>query len=134
MTMNAKRRRVHDKLAALPGVRAVRRPVSPGSDEQFDLFYVRAGRKSAHPVVIIPGGPGVASIQPYRALRRRATAAGFDVIMIEHRGIGMSRHTDAGADLPPAAITVEQVVDDIAAVLDDAGVHEAVLYGTSYGS
>ncbi|MDF3338321.1 alpha/beta fold hydrolase [Mycolicibacterium septicum] len=134
MTMNAKRRRVHDKLAALPGVRAVRRPVSPGSDELFDLFYVRAGRKSAHPVVIIPGGPGVASIQPYRALRRRATAAGFDVIMIEHRGIGMSRHTDAGADLPPAAITVEQVVDDIAAVLDDAGVHEAVLYGTSYGS
>ncbi|MEW2483813.1 alpha/beta fold hydrolase [Mycobacterium sp. NPDC049093] len=134
MTMNAKRRRVHDKLAALPGVRAVRRPVSPGSDELFDLFYVRAGRKSAHPVVIIPGGPGVASIQPYRALRRRATAAGFDVIMIEHRGIGMSRHTDAGADLPPAAITVEQVVDDVAAVLDDAGVHEAVLYGTSYGS
>lgn len=132
--MNAKRRRVHDKLAALPGVRAVRRPVSPGSDEHFDLFYVRAGRKSAHPVVIIPGGPGVASIQPYRALRRRAVAAGFDVIMIEHRGIGMSRHTDAGADLPPEAITVEQVVDDIAAVLDDAGVHEAVLYGTSYGS
>ncbi|MGV0811567.1 alpha/beta fold hydrolase [Mycolicibacterium boenickei] len=134
MTMNAKRRRVHDKLAALPGVRAVRRPVSPGSEEQFDLFYVRAGRKSAHPVVIIPGGPGVASIQPYRALRRRAAAAGFDVIMIEHRGIGMSRHTDAGADLPPAAITVEQVVDDIAAVLDDAGVHEAMVYGTSYGS
>ncbi|KHO18372.1 alpha/beta fold hydrolase [Mycolicibacterium setense] len=134
MTMNAKRRRVHDKLAALPGVRAVRRPVSPDTDEQFDLFYVRAGRKSAHPVVIIPGGPGVASIQPYRALRRRATAAGFDVIMIEHRGIGMSRHTDAGADLPPSAITVEQVVDDVAAVLDDAGVHEAVLYGTSYGS
>ncbi|OFB36604.1 alpha/beta hydrolase [Mycolicibacterium sp. (ex Dasyatis americana)] len=134
MTMNAKRRRVHDKLAALPGVRAVRRPVSPGSDEHFDLFYVRAGRKSAHPVVIIPGGPGVASIQPYRALRRRAAAAGFDVIMIEHRGIGMSRHTDAGADLPREAITVEQVVDDIAAVLDDAGVHEAVLYGTSYGS
>ncbi len=132
--MNAKRRRAHDKLAALPGVRAVRRPVSPDTDEQFDLFYVRAGRKSAHPVVIIPGGPGVASIQPYRALRRRAAAAGFDVIMIEHRGVGMSRHTDAGADLPPAAITVEQVVDDIAAVLDDAGVHEAVLYGTSYGS
>lgn len=134
MTMNAKRRRVHDKLAALPGVRAVRRPVSPGSDERFDLFYVRSGRKSAHPVVIIPGGPGVASMQPYRSLRRRATAAGFDVIMIEHRGVGMSRHTDAGADLPPAAITVEQVVDDVAAVLDDAGVHEAVLYGTSYGS
>ena len=46
----------------------------------------------------------------------------------------MSRHDDAGADLPPAALTVEQVVDDIAAVLDDADVHRAVIYGTSYGS
>lgn len=134
MTMNAKRRRIHDRLAALPGVRAVRRPVSPGSDERFDLFYVRTGRKSAQPVVLIPGGPGVASVRPYRPLRRRAATAGLDVIMIEHRGVGMSRHTDAGADLPPAAITVEQVVDDIAAVLDDAGVHRAVIYGTSYGS
>lgn len=132
--MNAKRRRVHDKLAALPGVRAVRRPVSPGSQEQFDLYYVRTGHKSAQPVVLIPGGPGVASIQPYRGLRRRAAAAGFDVIMIEHRGVGMSRHTDVGADLPPAAITVEQVVDDVAAVLDDAGVRQAMVYGTSYGS
>ncbi|GAB5901820.1 MULTISPECIES: alpha/beta fold hydrolase [Mycolicibacterium] len=134
MTMNAKRRRRHDKLAALPGVRAVRRPVAPGAGEHFDLFYVRTGRKSTHPVVIIPGGPGVASVQPYRGLRRRATAAGLDVIMIEHRGVGMSRHNDAGADLGPAAITVDQVVDDIAAVLDDAGVSTAIVYGTSYGS
>lgn len=134
MTMNTKRRRRHDKLAALPGVKAVRRPVSPGSDEHFDLFYVRAGRKSAHPVVIIPGGPGVASVRLYRGLRRRAAAAGVDVLMIEHRGVGMSRHTDSGADLPPEAITVDQVLDDVAAVLDDAAVSEAVLYGTSYGS
>jgi pimeloyl-ACP methyl ester carboxylesterase len=84
--------------------------------------------------VIIPGGPGVASIGHYRGLRRRATAAGLDVIMVEHRGVGMSRHDDAGADLSPAALTVEQVVDDIAAVLDDADVHQAVIYGTSYGS
>lgn len=46
----------------------------------------------------------------------------------------MSRHDDAGTDLPPEAITVDQVVDDIAAVLDDAHVDSAVMYGTSYGS
>lgn len=132
--MDAKRRRVRDKLAALPGVRAVRRPVAPGSDDRFDLYYVRVGRKSTQPVVIIPGGPGVASILPYRTLRRRAAIIGLDVIMIEHRGVGMSRHADSGADLPPAAITVDQVVDDVAAVLDDAGVARAVVYGTSYGS
>jgi pimeloyl-ACP methyl ester carboxylesterase len=132
--MNAKRRRVHDKLAGLPGVRPVRRPVSPDSDEEFDLYYVRTGHKSAHPLVIIPGGPGVASLRLYKGLRRRAATAGLDVIMIEHRGVGMSRHDDSGADLPPEALTIDQVVDDVAAVLDDAHVDSAVIYGTSYGT
>ncbi|AKS33077.1 alpha/beta fold hydrolase [Mycolicibacterium goodii] len=125
--------RRHAKLAALPGVRAVRRPVAPGTGEQFDLYYVRSGRKSRHPVVIIPGGPGVASVQQYRGLRRRLATAGLDVIMVEHRGVGMSRRTDACVDLPAGAFTVDQVVDDVAAVLDDAGVDTAVVYGTSYG-
>ncbi|MCV7229777.1 alpha/beta hydrolase [Mycolicibacterium komossense] len=134
MTLNARRRRVHDKLAALPGVRSVRRPVAPDSDERFDLFYVRSGPQSEHPLVIIPGGPGVASIQLYKGFRRRAAARGLDVIMMEHRGVGMSRHDDSGADLPPESMTVGQVVDDVAAVLDDAGVATAIPYGTSYGT
>ncbi|WP_445170737.1 alpha/beta hydrolase [Mycolicibacterium sp. Dal123E01] len=134
MTLNEKRRRAHEKLAALPGVRPVRRPVTPGGTDEFDLYYVRAGRKTKHPLVIIPGGPGAASIALYRGLRRRAAAEGLDVIMIEHRGIGMSRHDDAGADLPPEALTIEQVVDDVAAVLDDAQVDSAIVYGTSYGT
>lgn len=145
MTMNAKRRRAHRKLASQAGVRSVRRPVSSDeslarraestdTDGQFDLYYVRAGRKSAQPLVIIPGGPGAASVALYRGARRRATAAGLDVIMVEHRGVGMSRHDDAGEDLPDEALTIEQVVDDIVAVLDDAYVEQAVLYGTSYGA
>jgi proline iminopeptidase len=134
MTMNAKRRRAHDKLAALPGVRPVRRPVCSGSAGEFDLYYVRAGRKSANPLVIIPGGPGAASVALYRGFRRRVAAEGLDVIMVEHRGVGLSRHDDRGADLPPEALTIDQVVDDVAAVLDDAGVDKAVIYGTSYGT
>ena len=137
MTMNARRRRAHDKLAALPGVRAVRRPVrsgANGADDEFDLYYVRTGRKNAHPLVVIPGGPGAASVALYRGFRRRAAAEGLDVIMIEHRGVGLSRHDDRGADLPPEALTIGQVVDDVAAVLDDAGVDKAVIYGTSYGT
>ncbi|MBY0289208.1 MAG: alpha/beta hydrolase [Mycobacteriaceae bacterium] len=137
MTMNARRRRAHDKLAALPGVRAVRRPVrsgQDGADDEFDLYYVRAGRKSAHPLVVIPGGPGAASVALYRGFRRRAAAEGLDVIMVEHRGVGLSRHDDRGADLPPEALTIGEVVDDVAAVLDDASVDKAVVYGTSYGT
>ncbi|MBJ7338002.1 alpha/beta fold hydrolase [Mycolicibacterium sp.] len=134
MTMNAGRRRVHDRLAAQPGVRSVRRPVLADGGEEFDLFYVRTGEESDHPLVIIPGGPGAASIALYRGLRKRAAAAGLDVIMVEHRGVGMSRHDDAGADLPPDALTIEAVVGDVAAVLDDAKVDQAVVYGTSYGT
>jgi proline iminopeptidase len=134
MTMNAKRRRAHDKLSALPGVRPVRRPILQGGDDEFDLYYVRTGRKSAHPLVVIPGGPGAASIALYRGFRRRAATQGLDVIMIEHRGVGMSRHDDGGADLPPEALTIDQVVDDVAAVLDEAQVDKAVIYGTSYGT
>ena len=134
MTMNAKRRRAHDKLAALPGVRPVRRPLAPDSHEEFDLYYVRTGRKSANPLVIIPGGPGAASVALYRGLRRHAATKGVDVIMIDHRGVGMSRHDDRGDDLPPEALTIEQAVHDVAAVLDDAQVDKAVIYGTSYGT
>ena len=111
-----------------------RRPGGSGRRLEFDLFYVRTGRKSAHPLVIIPGGPGAASIALYRGFRRRAAADGLDVIMVEHRGVGMSRHDDSGADLPPEALTIDQVVDDVAAVLDDAQVGKAVIYGTSYGT
>ncbi len=121
-------------LAALPGVRSVRRPITPGCGASFDLHYVRTGPPGGAPLVIIPGGPGMASIGPYQGLRKRAAAQGLDVIMVEHRGVGMSRRDDACADLPPAALTIEQVVDDIAAVLDDAGVGAATVYGTSYGT
>lgn len=134
MTMTARRRRLHRRLAALPGVRAVRRPVGPDSSDHFDLYYVRTGPKSPHPLVVIPGGPGAASVALYRTFRGHATAAGLDVIMIEHRGVGLSRHDDTGADLPAEAMSVEAAVDDIAAVLDDAAVETAVIYGASYGS
>ncbi|NVN49535.1 Proline iminopeptidase [Mycolicibacterium hippocampi] len=132
--MNASRRRAHDKLASLAGVRPIRRPIRRGSDEEFDLYYVRTGRKSAHPLVVIPGGPGAASIALYRSLRRHAAIDGLDVIMVEHRGVGLSRHDDAGHDLPPEALCVDMVVDDVAAVLDDARVDQAVVYGASYGT
>src|SRR3954468_23244707 len=134
MTMNARRRRVHDRLAAQTGVRSVRRPILADGPDEFDLFYVRTGEKSDHPLVIIPGGPGAASIALYRGLRKRAAADGLDVIMVEHRGVGMSRHDDEGADLPLEALTVDAAVADVAAVLDDADVEAAVVYGTSYGT
>ena len=108
--------------------------MTPGGTEEFDLHYVRTGPRGPTPLVIIPGRPGMASIAAYRGLRERAADKGLDVIMVEHRGVGMSRRLDSGADLPHEALRITAVVDDIAAVLDDAGVGSAVVYGTSYGT
>lgn len=119
---------------AAPNGHRVRRPVTPDGAETFELTYVRSGPRDAPPVVVVPGGPGLASVLPYRGLRSLATRRGMQVIMVEHRGVGLSRRDGAREDLPATALTVEQVVADLAAVLDDAGVDRAVLYGSSYGT
>jgi proline iminopeptidase len=125
----------HIRAQALktPGLRVVRRPPT-AKNPQFDLAYTRTGPSSGRPVVILPGGPGLASVLPYRGLRKRATGLGIDTIMIEHRGIGLSRADTNGHDLPPSAITITAVIDDIAAVLDNENVSAAVIYGSSYGT
>ncbi|WP_188194721.1 alpha/beta fold hydrolase [Nonomuraea sp. SYSU D8015] len=122
------------KLAAWPEVHSVRRPVAPAVHREFDLHYVRTGPRTDRPVLVIPGGPGPASVVPYRSLRADATALGLDVLMVEHRGVGLSRQDDDGIDLPLDALTIDQVVEDLAAVLDDCGVGQAVVCGSSYGA
>ena len=114
-------------------VRALRRPGIEGAPP-FDLAYVRSGPRTATPLLIIPGGPGLASVLPYRGLRRRAAEGGLDVLMVEHRGIGRSRHDLAGRVLPPSAMRITAVLDDLAAVLDAEGVDRAFVVGSSYGS
>lgn len=111
----------------------VRRPVG---ERSFGLHYVRTGpvAAGAPPIVAVPGGPGLASVLPYRAARRRAAERGLDLLMMEHRGIGLSRRDEHGADLPVEQVTVQAAADDLAAVLDDAGIERAVLLGSSYGS
>ncbi|WP_238702543.1 alpha/beta fold hydrolase [Microbacterium caowuchunii] len=116
------------------GVRYVRRP-EQGDTSAFDLAYVRTGpRGTRPPVVVIPGGPGLGSVLPYRSLRSIAARRGLDLIMVEHRGVGLSRRDLAGRDLPPGALRIPDVLDDIAAVLDREGVLRAHIVGSSYGS
>ncbi|TNM68015.1 alpha/beta hydrolase [Streptomyces sp. NP160] len=118
----------------------VSRPVGakPGG-ATFPLAVVRTRpRRSAPPgrlpVLAIPGGPGMASVVPYAGLRRLAAAEGLDLVMVEHRGVGLSRRDQLGADLPVASVTAEAAADDLAAALDAARVERAVVYGSSYGS
>ncbi|WP_460002746.1 alpha/beta fold hydrolase [Microbacterium xylanilyticum] len=119
--------------APVKGVRRVRRPAT-ATAPAFDLAYVRSGPRADIPIVVIPGGPGLGSVLPYRRFRREATARGLDVIMIEHRGVGLSRAALDGQSLPLSAMRMVDVVDDLAAVLDQEGVDRAWISGSSYGS
>lgn len=117
----------------IAGVRRTRRPATADAPA-FDLSYIRTGEPSDCPVLVIPGGPGLASVLPYLGFRRRAAARGLDLIMVEHRGIGYSRFDLEGDDLPLSAMRTGPVVDDLAAVLDAEAVESALVYGASYGT
>ncbi|MGI5131531.1 alpha/beta fold hydrolase [Pseudonocardia sp. CA-107938] len=116
----------------LPGVRRIARPLPDG--RTFDLSYVRTGPRGGPTVLVVPGGPGLASVLPYAVVRAIAAAKGLDVVMVEHRGVGLSRCDRDGADLPPEVLTIEDVVADLVAVLDAEGVDRVVAYGSSYGT
>lgn len=122
-----------DRLRRMPGVRSVIRPVSETSGREFTLTYVREGKPGGTPLLILPGGPGLGSVMPYRSVRRAAKDQGFDVVMVEHRGVGLSRTDNHGDDLTFDAMTTGAVVDDLVAVLDDCGWRQVLVYGSSYG-
>ncbi|RRD49401.1 alpha/beta fold hydrolase [Arachnia propionica] len=108
------------------GVRFIERPLADGRAE---IAYTRTGPPGGQVVLVLPGGPGVASVWPYRGLRHRAARLGLDLVMVEHRGVGLSRAGFGRGDMG-----VEAVLDDIAAVLDAEGIDRVLIHGTSYGS
>ncbi|ANY09729.1 hypothetical protein AFB00_02400 [Pseudonocardia sp. HH130630-07] len=110
----------------------VPRPLDGG--RTLPLAWVRGRGGDRTPIVVLPGGPGLASVLPYHAFRQLGAARGLDVIMVEHRGVGLSRTDTTGADLDVADVTATAAADDVAAVLDANGVERAVVLGTSYGS
>ena len=128
----ASRIRQAERLRRAHRVRTVDRALPDGG--RFRLAYTRTGPPSQSPVLVFPGGPGLGSVVPYTGLRRRASRLGLDLIMVEHRGVGLSRSRVDGADLSRSALRIAAVVDDAAAVLDAEGVARAVIAGSSYGS
>ncbi|WP_166397075.1 alpha/beta fold hydrolase [Rubrobacter marinus] len=124
------------RLVEKEDVRTLTVRVFPDRDDgaTFPLAYTDSGADGERPVlVVLPGGPGFASVAPYAPIRPRIVRAGFRVVMVEHRGVGLSRHDERGRDLPVEAMRVEHAARDVVAVLDHLGVGEAWVHGTSYG-
>jgi pimeloyl-ACP methyl ester carboxylesterase len=110
------------------GLVRVRRPGTPrvvstrsAHNGSVALAYDVRGRGS--PLVLIQGlGVGRWGWEPVAdRLARRV-----QVITIDNRGIGAS-------DAPPGPYSIGEMVDDVIAVLDDAGVRRASVVGTSLG-
>lgn len=128
--------RLRERALSTPGLASVVREELPGSDRQFELHYARTrpSDESTISLLVIPGGPGLASLIGYESFRRRAQWRGLDVIMVEHRGVGLSRFTVGGDVLSREAMRIRLVIDDLAAVLDAENVESAIVVGSSYGS
>lgn len=112
--------------------------------DDLDLAYVHdraaPGRhRDAPTLVILPGGPGLASIRPYRRTRQLARREGFSPLMIDHRGVGCSRFANSCSDpdtarlVQPEQISVAAAARDVVAVLDHLRIPSAWILGTSYG-
>lgn len=86
------------------------------------------------PILLIPDGPAKASVLPYDVLRRSLAGRGLDVLMMEHRGVGLSRLDATGEDLPAHVITLREVIGDLVAVLDHARIEQAAVVGSGYGA
>ncbi len=124
------------KLLRWKDVRTLEVPIFPDhdGDPTLQLTYTDSGKLDDRPtLVVIPGDPGFASVVPYDFYRSRIARAGFRVVMVEHRGVGLSRHDAKGEDLPVKAMRAQYAARDVLAVLDHLSIEKAWLHGTSYG-
>ena len=119
----------YEKLMAREDVYSLDVPIFPGREDSsaFPLTYTDSGDEGDRPtLVVIPGGPGFASVLPYAYYRPRIVRAGFRVVMVEHRGVGLSRHDAEGNDLPVESMWAEYAARDLLAVLDHLGLERGV--------
>lgn len=138
-------------LSSRSDLMTVYREVSTADDRLFPLRYARSTpRRSPEqlrrvaadagtippqvPLLLIPDGPGIASVLQYDALRGALSRRGVDVLMMEHRGVGLSRLDSAGRDLPQDAMRLREVLADLVAVLDHARADQVAVYGCGYGA
>lgn len=92
--------------------------------ETAGLYYEEHGPADAPPVILSPGLGGSAA---YWAPNLDALAAGHRIILYDHRGTGRSDRA-----LPPD-LSVDDMADDVLAVMDGLGIASATLIGHAAG-
>ena len=87
------------------------------------IHYEVTGRRHGAPVVLIQG---LGATKSGWNLQRIAMATRYNTIALDNRGAGRS-------DVPKDPFTLEQMADDVIAVLDEVGVESAHIVGASMG-
>lgn len=110
---------------------------------QVRIAYETFGQASESPLVLI-SGLGTQMVGWQDALCERLAASGFFVIRFDNRDIGLSTHFTqvgtpglpqylAGEPVTESAYRLEDMADDVAALLDGLGIAQAHILGASMG-
>jgi pimeloyl-ACP methyl ester carboxylesterase len=112
----------------------------------LEIYYETYGPAEAEPILLIMGLGGQLTAWP-ADFYGRLVEAGYRVILIDNRDVGLSEKLDAAGapDMaalaealaagcgPPVAYTLEDMAADAAGVLDALGVDQAHIVGASMG-
>lgn len=93
------------------------------TDDGVRIHYQEFGRADGEPVLMVQG---LGTDSRGWLGQRRAFGRRYRCLATDHRGLGRSDRPDTPVDLP-------RLVDDLVAVLDDAGVERAHVMGASMG-
>ncbi|HVM45986.1 MAG TPA: alpha/beta fold hydrolase, partial [Candidatus Thermoplasmatota archaeon] len=83
-------------------------------------------RRDARPLLVVHGGPG-APHDYLRALDGLATRGGRDVVYYDQSGCGRS------GPVAPEERRIERYAQELGALIDALGLHDAHLFGHSFG-
>jgi pimeloyl-ACP methyl ester carboxylesterase len=97
----------------------------------FDVYYETTGDPGARPLVLIHGG-GAQLIGWDDRFCALLADAGFFVVRLDNRDVGLS-HATGGADDLAADYDLADMALDVLAVLDDLGIERAHVAGMSMG-
>jgi len=110
--------------------RKIEVPMYPGNEKSrahFSYTYAVGGEPEAKRpwIVVLPGGPGQASIPMPLAM-----PSGFPILRIDPRGVGCNSEPK----LPVKALASAFAAADVAAVIRKENLKSYILYGASYGT
>jgi pimeloyl-ACP methyl ester carboxylesterase len=127
------------KLENIPGLKLHEDLRERFKRHELNLYFEIVGKFDPHKpsIIMIPGGPGQDHLfihQMEQALAgKNKFFESFNIIAMDHRGLGCSRPNFPGNE-PPQALTMRYAAADIEFIRKSLGIEKINVMGVSYGS